>query len=230
MEQGRDEPGEDDPQDAIRPMMPMIIFPGQGRSKIARLGGTVSDIAKLLALPILALILNIFWETIGLGIEWVLATLGLQVGIVLIVLSLPTPTVHVIREVRRIQRLRRLTSNVNPKLTLGELRELKMCRGSGRSALKMKHWKEDECQHCLATPDLVGDRIGDHLVPLVHIDLVPVECDPRLVAIWHRRCSRDQRPPPRPWQQERIGGLAGGPTRPADPSPDGERLAPLLAG
>ena len=198
MEQDRDEPGEDHSQDTIRPIMPMIIFPGRGRSKIAKFGGIVRDVTKLLALPILALMVNIFWETISFGIEWLLDDLGLQVGIVLIILSLPTPTVQVIKEVRRIRRLRHLTNTVDPKLTLEELRKLKMCPGSRRSALKMQHWKEDKCQHCLATPDLVDNRIGDHLVPLVYIDFVPVDCDPRLVSIRHRRYSSDQRPPPRP--------------------------------
>ena len=212
MEQNSDEPGDEDSKDLIRPTMLMMVFPGRGQSKIARIGRIVRDIAKLLALPILALVINIFWETIGLGIERILSALDVQVGIVLIILSLPTPIVQVIKEVRRIRRLSRLTSHVDPRLTLGELRELKMCPGSGRSSLKTRHWKEGKCQHCLATPDLADNRIKDHLVPLVYIDFEPVECDPRLISIWSRRSS-DQRPPPRPnvtgWNWSSSGGPTG---------------------
>ncbi len=186
MRQGWDEPEAEDSQDGVRPAMQVIMVPGSGLGKVAKVGRLAMDMMKLLALPILALATNFFLETIGLGVESVLAALNLSLGVVLLVLSLPTPIVQMAKEVKRIRRLRSLTDDVEPRLTLGELRELRMCRGSGRSARKARHWKDERCQHCLTSPDLVDKRIGDHLIPRAYIGVMPVECDPRLVAIWNR--------------------------------------------
>ncbi len=186
LRQGRDKPEAEDVQGGVRSAMQMIMVPGSGLGEVAKIRRLAMDVMKLLALPILALVTNFFLETIGFGVESVLTTLNLSLGVVLLVLSLPTPIVRVVKEVKRVRRLRWLTNDVEPRLSLGELRKLKMCQGSGRSALKARHWKDGRCQHCFASPDLVDKRIEDHLIPQAYIGVMPVECDPRLIAIWNR--------------------------------------------
>ena len=186
LRQGKDEPEVEDSQDWVRPAVQMMIVAAPGLGKLAKLRRLAMDVMKLLALPVLALVTNFFWGTIGIGVESVLAPLNLRPGIVLFLLSLPVSIVQVVKEVKRIRRLMSITTDVEPRLTLGELRELRLCQGSGRSALKARHWKDDRCQHCYLSLDLVDNRIGDHLITRVYINFRPVECDPRLFAIWNR--------------------------------------------
>ena len=182
----REEPGAASSQNRARTVMKGMMRRARGLGKIAKLRRLAKDILKFLALPLLALVTNVFWETIGFGAESILTALNLQLWVVLVVLSLPVPIVKVVKEVRRTRRLRKLTKHVEPRLTLGELRELRLCRGSGRSALKARHWGKDRCQHCFRTPELIDNRIKDHIIARAYIGVMPVECDPRLIAIQNR--------------------------------------------
>ena len=195
MQQDKDKAGEDGPEDPIRPIL-MIVFPRRELSKIAKFFGVVRVTVRFLAVPIVVFLVDLFWETIDLVIEWILTALGLQLGLIVVIVSLPPSLILLAREVRRIRRLRGCTSTVDPPLTLEELRKLKLCPGSGRSAMNGRHWKDGVCQHCWEAVEISDRRIADHLLGSFSIGFEPVECDPRLFSAVRRGFGRDQPPSP----------------------------------
>lgn len=175
----------------------MIVVPRKLPGRFSRFRTKVMVAARFLAMPILTLIVGSIWLTIELGMAFALGVLGIRLGLVGVLRLVLSVSVKVLNDIRRVRRLRKCTETTSFKLSLTELRKLKLCSGSGRSALNRRHWREGQCQHCLETIGSVNDRVVDHILASVYLGCAPVECDPRLATIMRRR-GKDQHSPPLP--------------------------------
>ena len=198
MEQNTNEPSESGTNGPHRPIL-MLVLPRKAPGRLARFGTKVKVAAQFLALPVLVLVTGAFWETVDLGIDWALATLGIELVFVVLLKPLLKALTKAVRDVRGIRRLRKLTKTTSPRLPLEALHKLELCPGSGRSVIDRQDWTDDKCQHCNRQVSISNDRIVDHLVGAVHNGASdPVECDPRLIPRIHQGLGRDQQPLPPP--------------------------------
>lgn len=173
----------------------MLIMPTPEPSRLVLARVAFRRSRQILTLPVLAVILGVFWGAVDLGVDLLLRAFGAQLGFVLVIKPLAKVLFENIREQRRIRRIGRFVaknSTSSDRYLRESLQELKMCPGSGCSTQNRQDWRDNKCQHCFQPVDVSDNHIVDHLLHRITIDFQPVECDPRLVPVLLRGLGTDQ--------------------------------------
>ena len=191
---GNYEPGEASSCEPELPRVKLVVStPKPSRFVLTRVA--LKRAWQVLTLPVVAVVVGVFWGAVDLGSDLLLGAFGAQLGTILVVKPLIKVFAESIREERRIRRIRKcVTEKSKPRERYSRetLQELKLCPGSGCSTQNRRDWRNGKCQHCFQPAGISNNHIVDHLLYRISIGFQPVECDPRLVPVLLRGLGRDQ--------------------------------------